>query len=165
MRVAILIVTAALCCGPAYATAGARPVTANGIALFDGYDKWQVIAPSARPDKEQLRLILGNDLAVKSLQAGTRPFVDGAVLAKVAWTSKRQPRFPQALVPDKFVQVEFMVKDSRKYKATGGWGFARFLGADLQPYGKDPGFVQECYGCHMPMGDNDYVFTSLPPRP
>jgi hypothetical protein len=164
MRVAILIVTAVLC-GLATAAAGTRPVSLNGIALFEGYDRWQVIAPSARPDKEQLRLILGNDLAVKSLQAGTRPFVDGAVLAKVAWTSKRQPRFPQALVPDKFVQVEFMVKDSAKYKATGGWGFARFVGPDLQPYGKDPGFVQECFGCHMPMGDNDYVFTHLPPRP
>jgi len=141
------------------------PVATNGIRLFEGYENWQAIAPSYRPDKKHLRLILGNDLAVQSYRAGTRPFADGAVLAKVAWTVQKHPRFPTAVMPDAFVQVEFMVKDSVKYKATGGWGFARFVGKDLQPYGKDAGFVQECFGCHMPMGgSNDYLFTALPER-
>ena len=144
---------------------GELPVAANGIALFPGYEQWRVIAPSARPDKEQVRLILGNEAAVQAFQSGKRPFPDGAVLAKVAWRTKKHGRFPVALVPDKFVQVEFMVKDAARYKASGGWGFARFVGSELKPYGRDAGFIQECYGCHLPMADNDFVFTSLPPRP
>lgn len=166
MRAPLIIIAVALLSCAVSALAGPQPVAPNGIAPFAGYDTWQVIAPSARPDKDQVRLILGNDVAVKSYRAGTRPFADGAVLAKVAWTSKKHPRFPQALMPDKFVQVEFMVKDTAKYKATGGWGFARFVGSELKPYGKDAGFVQECFACHMPLGgENDYVFTALPPRP
>ncbi|HEY5973143.1 MAG TPA: cytochrome P460 family protein [Geobacteraceae bacterium] len=141
------------------------PVAANGVALFPGYEQWRVIAPSVRPDKEQVRVILGNDLAFQAFQAGKRPFPDGAVLAKVAWSTRKHERFPVALVPDKFAQVEFMVKDAVKYKTSGGWGFARFVGNELKPYGKDGGFVQECFGCHLPMADNDYVFTAVPLRP
>jgi len=53
-----------------------------------------------------------------------------------------------------------MVKDSARYAATGGWGFARWLGMEQKPYGKDETFVQECFGCHTPVKDNDYVFTA-----
>jgi hypothetical protein len=58
-----------------------------------------------------------------------------------------------------------MVKDAKKYAPTGGWGFARFVGPELKPYGQGPGFVQECYGCHVPVMDNDFVFTALAPLP
>jgi hypothetical protein len=54
-----------------------------------------------------------------------------------------------------------MVKDAAKYKETGGWGFARFVGSELKPYGKDPGFVSECFGCHTPVAGNDYLFTKI----
>ena len=90
---------------------------------------------------------------------------DGTVMAKVAWTVRKNPAFPVALEPDRFVQVEFMIKDAKKYAATGGWGFARFLGPELKPYGKDAGFVQECFGCHTPVKENDYVFTHRPAYP
>ena len=66
-----------------------------------------------------------------------------------------------------FVQVEFMIKDAAKYAATLGWGFARWRGADLQPYGKDAAFADECVGCHTPLRKSDYVFTvpvKDPPR-
>jgi hypothetical protein len=63
------------------------------------------------------------------------------------------------------VQVEFMVKDARKYKDTGGWGFARFVGNELKPYGKDVGFVGECFGCHLPVAGNDYLFTKIVKTP
>src|SRR6267143_2169254 len=52
-----------------------------------------------------------------------------------------------------------MIKDSKKYASTLGWGFARWRGTDLQPYGKSAGFTSECVGCHTFMGDNDFVFT------
>ena len=62
-------------------------------------------------------------------------------------------------MPGEFVHAEFMVKDADKYRETGGWGFARWKGLDQKPFGNDAGFVQECFGCHTPVRDNDYVFT------
>lgn len=150
---------------PAAAPAAAVPVAPNGIALFRDYRSWQVIAPSYREDKQHVRVILGNPIAVKAMQDNVRPLPDGAVLAKVAWTVRKHPSFPVATMPDAFVQVEFMVKDATTYKATGGWGFARFVGKDYKPYGKDAGFVQECFGCHMPVKGNDFLFTGYAPVP
>ena len=141
------------------AVADGLPVAPNGIPLVQGYRDWQLIAPSSRPDKEQVRAILGNDAAVRALRGGKRPFPDGTILVKIAWSAKKHPSFPDALVPDRFAQVEFMIKDAAKYRATGGWGFARFVGDGLVPYGKTPDFVQECFGCHTPVAGNDFVFT------
>lgn len=138
-----------------------KPVAANGIALYPDYLTWKVIAPSYREDKGHIRLVTGNDIAVAALRAGTKPLPDGSVLAKIAWKAEKHPSFPVATVPGAFAQVEFMVKDAVKYKDTGGWGYARFLGNDLKPYGKDAGFVQECFGCHTPVADNDYLFTRI----
>lgn len=146
-------------------TAGDTPTSPNGIVFIRGFEDWKVLAPSYRPDKDHIRAILGNDAAVQAMKAGTRPFPDGTILAKVAWTTRKNPKFPVAMEPNEFAQVEFMVKDAKKYSATGGWGFARFLGPDLKPYGQGPGFVQECYGCHVPVMDNDFVFTRLAPLP
>lgn len=57
------------------------------------------------------------------------------------------------------MHAEFMTKDAAKFSATGGWGYARWLGKDQKPYGKDASFVQECVGCHTPVKDRDWVFT------
>ncbi|QEM67495.1 cytochrome P460 [Geobacter sp. FeAm09] len=138
-----------------------RPVAPNGIALYPGYMTWKVVAPSYREDKGHIRVVTGNEIAVAALRAGTRPLPDGSVLAKVAWKADKHPSFPVATVPGAFAQVEFMVKDAVKYRVTGGWGYARFVGNELKPYGKDAGFVQECFGCHTPVADNDYLFTRI----
>jgi hypothetical protein len=53
-----------------------------------------------------------------------------------------------------------MIRDSQKYASTKNWGFARWRGADLAPYGKDANFAEECVGCHSPVRDSDYVFTT-----
>jgi hypothetical protein len=143
------------------AAAAAQPVAPNGIGLYADYMSWKVIAPSYREDKGHIRIITGNEIAVAALHAGTKPLPDGSVLAKVAWKAAKHPSFPVATEPGAFVQVEFMVKDAKKYKDTGGWGFARFVGNDLKPYGKDAGFVAECFGCHTPVAGNDYLFTKI----
>lgn len=132
----------------------------NGITIPQGWQNWRVIAVSHRTDNNSLRAILGNDVAMEAARAGkTRPWPDGTVFAKVMWKDATHERWPTATVPGEFAQVEFMIKDSAKYAATGGWGFARWRGLDLAPYGKDASFVQECFGCHTPMKDSDYVFT------
>jgi hypothetical protein len=143
----------------------ASPVAPNGIGLYADYLSWKVIAPSFREDKGQIRVITGNEIAVQALRAGIKPLPDGSVLAKVAWKAEKHPSFPVAREPGEFVQVEFMVKDAQKYKGTGGWGFARFVGVDLKPYGKDAGFVAECFGCHLPVAGNDYLFTKIVKTP
>lgn len=132
----------------------------NGITLPKGYKDWRVISVSERSDNKTLRAILGNDIAVQAARAGkTNPWPDGAILGKLVWKNASHPNWPTATVPSAFVHAEFMHKDSVKYAATGGWGYARWLGADQKPYGKDASFVQECVGCHTPVKDNDWVFT------
>lgn len=141
-------------------SAAGPPVAPNGIALIKSYRTWQVIAPSYRPDKGHIRVVLGNETAIRAIRQGKRPFPNGTILAKVAWNAVKHPKFPVAVVPGSFAQVEFMIKDSGRYRKTGGWGFARFVGENYKPYGKDAGFVQECFGCHKPVADNDFVFTN-----
>ena len=132
----------------------------NGIALPEGYKNWQLLSVHQRSDNNTLRAVLGNEVAVKAARAGqTNPWPDGAVLGKLVWKAVKHDRWETALEPGAFVHAEFMVKDAGKYAATGGWGFARWLGKDQKPYGKDASFVQECFGCHTPVKDRDFVFT------
>lgn len=147
------------------ASAAEPPVAPNGIALYPDYMSWKVIAPSYREDKGQIRIITGNDIAVTALQTGKNPLPDGSVLAKVAWKAEKNSAFPDATEPGEFAQVEFMVKNAKLYPDTGGWGFARFLGNELKPYGKDTTFVNECFNCHKPVANNDYLFTKKAKTP
>jgi hypothetical protein len=150
---------------PVMISAADSPVAPNGIAFYPEYMSWKVVAPSYREDKDHIRIITGNETAVAAMQVGKKPLPDGSVLAKVAWQTEKHPSFPTATVPGAFVQVEFMVKDAKKYKETGGWGFARFVGNDLKPYGKDANFVSECFHCHLPVAGNDYLFTKIVKTP
>jgi len=157
----------ALCCVfspllPHTVTAGDQsvPPATNGITLPENYRDWPVIASSHRTDNNTLRVILGNDIAIRAARTGnTNPWPDGAILGKMVWKDTTLRAWEQAVVPGKFVHAEFMVKDAAKWAATGGWGFARWKGMDQVPHGADATFAQECFGCHTPVKDNDYVFT------
>jgi len=132
----------------------------NGIVLPEGYKDWRVIGAAHRTDNNTLRVVVGNDIAIAAARSGnTHPWPDGAVLGKLVWKDETHANWPTATVPGKFVHAEFMIKDAAKYAATGGWGFARWLGMEQKPYGKDGGFVQECFACHTPVKSSDYVFT------
>lgn len=160
------LLLAAICLSiPLFASAAAPPVAPNGITLYPEYMSWKVVAPSYREDKAHIRIITGNDIAIKALQEGKNPLPDGSVLAKVAWKAEKHPAFPDATEPGDFVQVEFMVKNAKLYQNTGGWGFARFVGNELKPYGKDANFVNECFKCHQPVASNDYLFTKKAKTP
>ncbi len=138
----------------------------NGIALPEGYADWRIVGVSQRTDNSTLRIVLGNDIAVDAARSGDiNPWPDGSILAKLVWKNTTHEAWPSAISPGAFVHVEFMIKESFKYPSTGGWGFARWLGREQKPYGEDAYFVQECFSCHTPVKDNDYVFTrpvSLP---
>jgi len=150
-----------LALGCDHVTAGDNaPPAPNGIEIPAHYKDWQLIGISHREDNGSLRAILGNPTAIAAARQGkTKPWPDGAILAKLVWQDVVHPNWEKAIVPGEFLQAEFMIKDAAKYQATGGWGFARWLGAEQKPYGKDASFTQECYACHLPMKSDDYVFT------
>jgi hypothetical protein len=134
------------------------PVALNGITYIPDYKNWQALSTSERFDNNTLRVIFGNDIAVKAVKENKiSPWPNGTIFAKVAW----------AQVVDKdgtihtgaFLQVEYMIKDDKKYASTGGWGFARFKTPKMVPYGKTPLFATECINCHRPMKNEDFVFT------
>lgn len=134
----------------------------NGIAFPRDYRDWRAISSTERFDNHTLRQILGNDVAVRAVAENRiKPWPDGAMLAKVSWIAIKDE--DGALKPGAFYQVEFMIRDSKKYARTLGWGWARWRGMELKPYGKDADFTEECVGCHAPLAATDYVF-SMPIR-
>jgi hypothetical protein len=142
---------------------------------FKGYESWQVVSVS-RNDKA-LAVIMGNPTMIKAYEAGIpfngKPVPDGAKMAKVHWLPKAQEFFPAASVPGEQVNVDFMVKDSKRFADGGGWGYAvfdwdgatkSFKPGTLEskpPQGNDA----KCgVTCHTKAKANDYVFTEYAPR-
>jgi len=109
-----------------------------------------------------MRIILGNDIAIKASRSDNmNPWPDGAILGKLVFKQVAEKNWPSAIAPDKFVHAEFMYKDAKKYKSNGtGWGWARWLGMDQKPYGKDENLAQPCITCHVPVKGRDWVFTT-----
>jgi hypothetical protein len=130
----------------------------DGFPFDPSYKSWKPISTTDRGDNNTFRFVLGNDVAVQAAQSGNiSPWPDGTRFAKIAW---QQETGADGLVhPGKFVQVELMLKDATRYKDTDGWGWGRWRGMDLKPYGKDARFVNECTGCHLPVRGDDYVYT------
>ncbi len=120
---------------------------------------------------DQLRAQLGNEIAIKAFKERKIPLPDGSIIAALHWT--RVPSednnkvltgaFPgaQSFVIGSAVNVQFMVKDSKKYASTGGWGFADFK--DGKP--GDEALHQTCFPCHVPAKAHDYVFAQYAPTP
>jgi Cytochrome P460 len=146
----------------------------NGLAFseFRGYEGWQVVSISH--DGPLLAVILGNPLMIEAFQAGVpgngQPFPDGAKMAKVHWNPKTMETFPSATVPGTQHDVDFMVKDSRRFADSGGWGYGVFeydaasdtfrpgTSADQPPQANDA----KCgFACHTIVMNRDYVFTEF----
>ncbi len=130
----------------------------NGFPFDPDFENWKPISFTDRGDNNTFRLILANDIALKAAQSGKiKPWPDGARFAKIAW---QQELGSDGLIhPGNFGQVELMLKGAARYKDTEGWGWGRWRGLDLKPYGKDVEFVSECTSCHLPMRGDDYVYT------
>lgn len=132
-----------------------------GVTIPDGYRQWELIAPAleAAPLSE-IRAVLGNRIAVDAYTKGSLPFPDGTILVKLAWKQKQSPEFEPAIVPGDSTTVQIMVKDSKKYADTGGWGFGRFINGEPV----DEAQHRTCFACHQARVKNrDYVFTKFAP--
>jgi Haem-binding domain/Cytochrome P460 len=131
----------------------------NGVAFLPDYKNWKAISSTDRFDNHTMRVILGNDVAVKAIAENhINPWPDGTAFAKVAWFQS-QPDEKGVVKTGAFLQVELMIRDSKKYASSEGWGWGRWRGADLKPYGKDAAFQNECINCHRPVQKNDNVYT------
>ncbi len=160
--------------GPALAQDKYSLSEPNGISFSEikGYETWQVIAPSYRTDNHEVRIILGNPAMIAAYQSGIpqngKPFPDGATIVKIGWSERKNPSFPVALESDILQRVEFIIKDSKRFPDTSGWGYARFVYdakmGTYTPYGKEASFARECYQCHTLVKQKDFIFTSYPVR-
>lgn len=143
--------------GSELSSAGVQP-SSNGVAYIPGYADWTAISTTQRFDNGTMRVIFGNDIAIKAIREGhTNPWPRGATFAKVAWDQLIDST--GEVHTGVFKQVEFMIRDNEQYSSTDGWGWGRWRGMQLTPYGKDASFTMECTNCHKPMQDNDHVFT------
>ena len=149
----------------------------GGLAFseFKGYEGWQLVSVSQ--DGGLIAAILANPVMIDAYQAGIpgngKPFPDGSKMAKIHWNPKKLETFPAATVPGTLHDVDFMVKDSKRFADSGGWGWAAFeydaasgtftpaTTADKPPQGNDA----KCgFACHTIVKTRDYVFTDYGPR-
>jgi hypothetical protein len=105
---------------------------------------------------DELRAIVGNSLAIKAYRDGALPFPDGAILVKLAWKRVPSAEAERVFVTGPATTVQVMVKDSKKFAATGGWGFGEFIAG--KPV--DEAHHQRCFACHEArVKQRDFVFT------
>lgn len=150
----------------------------GGLAFseFKGYETWQTISLSHNGDK--LAVIVGNPTMIEAFKSGIpengKPFPDGAKMAKIHWVARKQETYPgQPLVPGVLHDIDFMVKDTKRFADSGGWGYGVFeyqaasdsfrVGntSDQPPQGNDA----KCgAACHTIVKARDYVFTEFPKR-
>jgi hypothetical protein len=158
----------------AQSTQKASPI--YGVTIPPGYRDWHLISVkqlTGGGGLKQLRAQLGNDLAIKAYREGKLPFPDGSIIAALHWKEAFSDAdnkvlaegFPGAGLQSSFagdaVNVQFMVKDPKKYAASGGWGFADFTNGKPG----DLAVHEKCWPCHEPGKDRDYVFTRYAPTP
>ena len=134
-----------------------------------GYRDWRVVTVAHEAgDLNDIRAVLGNDIAIKAYRESKLPFPDGAIIGRIAWSyvssEENNKSFgrEQSFVagsPTQFY-LQFMVKDSKKYAATGGWGYSSF-NQDLKP--TDEAAMQKCFPCHQAVKDRDFVFSRYTP--
>ena len=142
----------------------------NGLAFseFRGFEDWATISVSQAGDL--IEVILGNPTIIKAFKAGVpdngKAFPDGSKMAKIHWKKKQSAEAPDpTIVPDTLHDVDFMVRDSKRFSKTGGWGWAQFdydnATQTFKPYGTgvDCGFT-----CHTIVAKKDYVFTAYGKR-
>ena len=147
-----------------HAVGEAAPIFVTQIP--PGYRDWRLISVAHEEGNlHSFAAILGNDVAIKAYREGKLPYADGTIIAALHYShvaSEENDKVfgnPQSFVPGSPTNVQFMVKDSKKYAATGGWGFAHFK--DGKP--GDEAFMKTCFPCHNQIKDRDLVFTRYAP--
>jgi hypothetical protein len=156
----------------------------GGLAFSEirGYEDWQVVGPSLTDAQNVIRVILANPVMIKAYRSGIpgngKPFPDGSKIVKLEWRPKKltNPPFSATTpdtVPGDLTEVEFIMKDSKKFADTHGWGYAMFdynaaagtfapaTSASKPPVNNDA----KCgAACHQLAASHDYIFTAYSTR-
>lgn len=142
--------------------ANASPV--YGVTLPPGYRDWKLISVAHEAgNNNDIRAILGNDIAIEAFREGKLPFPDGTVIVRLAWEYQSSPRndavfsAPQSFVAGPPTNVQVSVKDSKRYAASSGWGYGQFENGRVN---QNAALVQRCFACHAKLNaTDDLVFT------
>jgi hypothetical protein len=142
----------------------------NGLAFseFKGFEDWPTAAVSQSGDL--IEVILANPVMIKAYRAGVpsngKSFPDGSKMAKVHWNAKQSSEAPSpTTVPDTLHDIDFMVRDSKRFANTGNWGYAQFNYDGGSDAFKPEGTGADCgYACHAIVAKKDYVFTAYGKR-
>jgi hypothetical protein len=147
-----------------HADDSAAPIFVTTIPA--GYRDWRWVSSAHEAGKlNSIGAVLGNDVAIKAYRDGTLPFPDGTIIAALHYghvpSAENNKVFGQAqsFVPGPATNIQFMVKDSTKYAATGGWGFAFFIDGKPAPAAS----MKSCFPCHNQAKATDLVFTHYAP--
>ena len=142
----------------------------NGLAFseFRGFEDWATVAVSQAGDL--IEVIVANHVMIKAYRGGVpgngKPFPDGSKMAKIHWKAKQSSEAPNpTTVPDTLHDIDFMVRDSKRFANTGNWGYAQFNYDAASDAFKPDGTGTDCgYACHTIVAKKDYVFTSYGKR-
>jgi hypothetical protein len=172
VRIAFLVVAVAALAGavpflaPLFGRADDQPVPIFGIKIPQGYRDWRWISVAHEEGNlHSFAAVLGNDVAIKAFRAGTLPYPDGTIIAALHFShvpSEENNKVfgdAQSFVAGAPTNVQFMVKDSKKYASTGGWGYAHFE-KDGKPGTETQ--LKTCAPCHA-KATRDSVFTRYAP--
>jgi len=160
------VASGVVCMAHASGQTDGEAVPIFGIKIPPGYRDWRLISVAHEAGNlNDLRAVLGNDAAIKAYREEKLVFPDGTIIARLAWSyipSEENNKVfgrAQSFVAGSPINLQLMVKDSRKYEATGGWGFAQFK--DGKP--ADEAVLKTCFPCHEPAKARDFVFTRYSP--
>ncbi|MEI6833956.1 MAG: cytochrome P460 family protein [bacterium] len=130
--------------------------------LYDKFwERWPLVNVRFRTSPAEQRFVFANDIAWRELEKGGQNFPDGSVFGKVAFNVGFDPRFPSSYEPTRFSRIQFMKKDSKKYRSTDGWGYALYLPEApgvKNNFGENE--VQACHACHRLASNHDFVFDT-----
>jgi Cytochrome P460 len=152
---------------PASGQSDGEAAPISGVKIPAGYRDWRLISVGHEEGKlNDLRAILGNDVAIKASREGKLPYPDGTIIARLAWSydplaesSKAFGRAQSFVAGPPKNGVQFMVKDSSNYASTGGWGFAQF--DDGKPASE--AVQNTCFPCHAIVKARDFIFNRYAP--
>lgn len=169
------LVVATLAVVAVFSGTTSRQVTAQeAVPIFvktipGGYRDWKVVSVAHEAGAlNDIRAVIGNDIAIKSYREGKQSFPEGAIVGRIAWAYVPSDENNKIFGQDQsFVAgsptdtyLQFMVKDSKKYAATGGWGYSSF-DKDLKP--TDEESMKKCFPCHQAIKDRDFIFSRYAP--
>jgi len=152
--------------GPSSGQSDQQAAPAYVTSIPPGYRDWKLVSVAHEAGKlNSLGAVLGNDVAIRAYRQGTLPYPDGTIIAALHYThspsAENDKIFGQAqsFTPGTPTNIQFMVKDSTKYAATGGWGFGHFQNGKPA----DAAFMKPCFPCHAREKAHDLVFTRYAP--